>query len=229
MQGVEDRGIDASPSCDEFLAHHSEFVDGRMSAVDERRWRRHAGACASCAHYDEVVRRGGELLAGLESPALSDDFAFRLRHRLLHVKEEERERLLGSGASLAAALLVAGALAAVAWSPVVRELGGRLGARPAVATDAPADSGAVAARLSSPASPDPDWSVDVHRVVPPLLPTSLAEAPTVLWSARSGRDSGPLFVGPQSGYLDRPGMFSPLVISPPAYHLTSSVQSASAR
>lgn len=225
--------MSTDPSCEAFLARHTEYVDGRMVASEARRWSEHQARCHACAEYDRVVREGGELLRSLSTETVSEEFAFGLRHRLQHAREEERERVYGSGASAAAALLVAGVLAAIAWSPLVKELGPRLRAgSSAIAIDAAEDERDVA---DAGEEEVPEGvvggadAIDIHRPVAPLLRRSDSGAPEIVWIEASGRAPTPLFLGAGDGYVDRPGPFSPLVIAPPAFHLTSSVRTASTR
>ncbi len=232
----EDREMSAHPSCEAFLARYTEYADGRMEAREAARWRNHVERCARCARYDRVVRCGGEMLRSLSTETVSEDFEFGLRHRLQHVREEERERSYGSGASAAAALLVAGVLAAIAWSPLLRELGPRLRNGSSVMATEPADGEreadpgeAVPGNGFGDMAGDLESGIDVHRSVRPLLSPSYRGAPEIVWIETPGRAPTPLFLGIGESYVDRPGPFSPLVIAPPAFHLTSSVPTANTR
>lgn len=94
-------------NCREFLNRHSEYVDARVAAAEAALLRSHAEACASCARYDRVVRKGAqlarELLPRIE---VSEDFEPRVRHRLLHVRDEVARRRAGSASLYAAATVV---------------------------------------------------------------------------------------------------------------------------
>lgn len=114
--GNADRTLDVG--CDEFLARHSEYMDGRLPAVLAQRLGSHAAACPSCARYDRVVRRGVALVRELPDMAPSDEFELRLQHRLFHLRDAES--LGGSrAAGAAAALAIAAAIALLAWSPLL--------------------------------------------------------------------------------------------------------------
>ena len=75
-------------NCKDFLARHSEWYDGMLEPSAAERLQAHADACASCAHYDHVVRRGAELARDLLPVVeLSSDFEGRMRHRLFHERD----------------------------------------------------------------------------------------------------------------------------------------------
>lgn len=90
-------------TCSEFLARHSELLDAMIDAGAADRLRSHAAACPSCARYDRVVRRGGELVRDLPQVHVSDDFGPRIRHRLIHARERSARARSGSVPFLAAA------------------------------------------------------------------------------------------------------------------------------
>jgi anti-sigma factor RsiW len=194
------------PSCDEFLTRYSDYVDGRMSAAQEAQWRQHVACCASCARYDRTARRAGELLGQLSTASVADDFEFRLRHRLVHMEEEERERTYASGTSVATAVLIAGMMAAVAWSPVLRRMAGR--ERPGVAVTAPAVTSPVAVEGAG---------ADLHRVTPLLATSPNAASP----ADGPQPDIAPLFTPTDIKPVTSPGLYSPLIIHPPAFRLAT--------
>jgi hypothetical protein len=106
-------------TCQEFLARYSDYLDELVDPLEAARWRRHIEDCAACGRYDRVMRQGLELVRALQPIEPSPDFAARLQHRLFHVRDEGvGERT--SGASAVVALAIAGMLAAVAWSPLLR-------------------------------------------------------------------------------------------------------------
>ncbi|HEX7089375.1 MAG TPA: hypothetical protein VF192_04525 [Longimicrobiales bacterium] len=106
-------------TCQEFLARYSEYLDELVDPLEAARWRRHIEDCVACGRYDRVMRQGLELVRTLPRIEPSPDFAARLQHRLFHVRDEDvGERT--SGASAVVALAIAGMLAAVAWSPLLR-------------------------------------------------------------------------------------------------------------
>ncbi|MBI4545022.1 MAG: hypothetical protein HY703_07505 [Gemmatimonadetes bacterium] len=106
-------------TCDQFLARHSEYLDGLMDPLDGARWREHADDCAACGRYDSVVREGLRLVQSLPAVEASGDFEWRLRHRLLHLEDESWPPPRGSGGNSAVALVVAGVLAVIAWTPLL--------------------------------------------------------------------------------------------------------------
>jgi len=123
--------------CDKFLAEYSEYRDGEVSWAEREEFEAHLDACEACARYDEVVRRGGQVLRTLPALEVSDDFMDRLKHRI-YTEDLERKRAAGRGtpgAVLATAAVAAG-VALFAWTPLMapRE---RLVSLPAVAAEAP--------------------------------------------------------------------------------------------
>jgi len=107
-------------TCQEFLARYSDYLDEMLDPVEAARMHHHLVGCASCARYDRVVRRGLELVRELPVVEPSPDFEPRLQHRLFHVRDERVDER-ASGASAVVALAIAGMLAAIAWSPLLRE------------------------------------------------------------------------------------------------------------
>ncbi len=198
----------AAPACEAFIARHSDFVDGRMTALEEMQWRMHVASCASCSRYDRVVRQGGELLRELSAVSVSADFGERFRERLLRLPEEERERDVGSGGSAATALLVAGVIAAIAWSPLLR-----------TGADRPPPPSEIATTISTSAA---------RRAEAPGVATPLYEVGGPLGGYAVLPDRvRPLFTDAAGSYLDGGDTYSPLVITPPVYRLTSTTRPAS--
>lgn len=107
--------------CDEFLAHHSEYLDGFLTPVAAARLDAHATACGSCARYDRIVRKGIDLVRDLPDAAPSADFEMRLQHRIFHMEDARAFQPRAAGA--AAALGVAAAIALLAWSPMLMSSG----------------------------------------------------------------------------------------------------------
>lgn len=103
-------------TCDEFLARHSDYLDGVLSPVVTARLGAHASVCGSCARYDRIVRKGMDLVRDMPDVAPSEDFELRLQHRIFHM-EDARAFQPRTGA--ATALAVAAAIALLAWSPVM--------------------------------------------------------------------------------------------------------------
>lgn len=107
-------------TCQEFLARYSEYLDERLEPLESALWRAHMNRCPSCARYDRVLRRGLALVRDLPEVEPSSDFGPRLQHRLYHVDDEPEMGHRASGASAVVSLAIAGVLAAIAWSPVIR-------------------------------------------------------------------------------------------------------------
>lgn len=105
-------------TCQEFLARHAEYMDELIPAAERALWEAHISTCSSCARYDRVIRQGTQLLR--ESPRIepSSDFFPRLQHRLYTIEYEMRSSSRGPGAMTS--LAIAGVLALLAWSPLLR-------------------------------------------------------------------------------------------------------------
>jgi anti-sigma factor RsiW len=178
--------------CDTFLARHSDYLDGLLQPLEAARMSAHADACASCARYDRVVRKG--LLLARELPAIepATDFDARLQHRLLHLKDAAAaDAHSWSVGGVAATLGVAAAIALLAWSPMIMDTG-----EPAVrAVAAPASTGAAepayAAVGAVPLIVESSW----YPVTPPDGPAHYAASVMAAF----------------------PGPYSPLVVTPPAH------------
>lgn len=126
--------------CQTFLAQYTDYRDGEMSWAEREEMDAHVDDCPSCAHYDDVVRRGTDVFRGLPELEVSDDFAERLRWRLYQADDElRRERRRASPAQAVGTLAIAAAVAATAWVPLMhpRPAVGRL---PAIAASAPRES-----------------------------------------------------------------------------------------
>lgn len=108
-------------SCDEFLARHSEYLDGLLTPLAAARLSTHATVCGSCARYDRIVRKGIDLVRDLPDVEPSEDFEMRLQHRIFHV--EDARALQPRAAGAATALGVAAAIALLAWSPMLTTSG----------------------------------------------------------------------------------------------------------
>lgn len=173
--------------CDEYLARHSEYLDGLLSPLAAARLSAHAAACGSCARYDRIVRKGIDLVRDLPDVQPSEDFEQRLQHRIFHM--EDAQSLQSRPAGLAAALGVAAAIALLAWSPMIMT-----GARDDVAATAVEESTTVA-------------SIGVQGAVP--LFSQSAWYPITMPAAPSHQPSALLAAFP--------GPYSPLVVTPPAH------------
>jgi hypothetical protein len=104
-------------SCSEWLARHSEYLDGELDAVTADAWRVHLAECSRCGRYDRVLRRGITTLGRQPQLEPAQDFMLLLQQRLV---AEDRRRALRPMSSLAtASLAVAAMLAFAAWLPVM--------------------------------------------------------------------------------------------------------------
>lgn len=196
-------------TCQEFLARYSEYLDELLDPMEAARWHHHLGRCASCARYDRVMRQGLELVRDLPSLEPSPDFEARLQHRLFHVRDE-REDERASGASAVVALAIAGMLAAIAWSPLLRQAPLMIDL-PAVQARAPGAE--LRAAAPAPFSLPATWPE-------PVAATDDAEEAGVLpwWWQPGGTDAGagwPTFDPFHSSYTITPGPYSPLIVDPP--------------
>ncbi|MGH7483041.1 MAG: zf-HC2 domain-containing protein, partial [Longimicrobiales bacterium] len=206
--GGSNRGID----CGVLLDRHTDYVDGRLTPLEQLRIRAHLASCESCARYDRVVRRSGELLGELPRVDVSGAFGDRLRRRLVATGPVPRDASGRTAARVpfaAALLLLAGGLAAAALGPGLGPL-----ASPTDDADR-ARLGVVAAGIG--AADGVASSLDVHRPSPPLFLPSLAHLGTADATA-------PLFVRVSAELSATPGPYSPLVVTPPA--LRSAIASA---
>lgn len=141
-------------SCDEFLVGYSDLRDGLLPIPERVRLEQHLHECASCARYDRVLRNGTAEVQRLPEIEPSDDFLFRLQHRILHVEEETRgPGRHGSGVTPALVAMVAALLGVAAWLPAARRTPQPYRLAPAVAVSPPAPVQPVA---------------DVFEPLPPL-------------------------------------------------------------
>lgn len=124
-------------TCEQFLARYSEFVDNRMALPDAARMRRHARECESCAGYHRVVSEGRDLLDDLERVEPSPDFRERLEHRLAGTRAAAIPAARRAAPGALATLSIAALIAAIAWSPLLRDEA-PLVELPAMAARAPA-------------------------------------------------------------------------------------------
>lgn len=189
-------GVDVNPgkagrsqdvACDEFLAGHSEYLDGLLSPVAAARLSAHAAACDSCARYDRIVRKGIDLVRELPDPEPSDDFEMRLQHRIFHMQDSSALRPRTAGA--ATALGFAAMIGLVAWSPLLFVAGdGQTAVAPALELEA-------------------DVAYDTFEPMPLL--SQNAWYPMTMPAAPSHQPSAML--------ASFPGPYSPLVVTPPAH------------
>ncbi len=187
-------------SCEEFLAQHSDLLDGELDEARAVEMLLHMGGCERCARYDRVLRRGLTLLREAEPIQPKADPYVALQEHL--ARSQERAARRGPAmASLAAAAL----LGVFAWSALERMDTG--------ITTGPANQ---AVQQVSPESlgfwVNPVLS-GVDRIGPALpAPARWPHAITVGESAPAGII--PVIVQPP--LLDR-GPYTPLVLQPPDY------------
>jgi anti-sigma factor RsiW len=174
-------------ACGEFLARHSDYLDGLLSPVASAQLSAHAVACASCARYERIVRKGIDLVRDLPDAETSDDFEMRLQHRIFHLEDARTLHPRASGAT--AALGVAAAIALLAWSPLLV---------------GPADREVA---VSPAFEQTPDMARDEYRAVP--LFSQSAWYPMTMPAAPTHQPSALLAAFP--------GPYSPLVVTPPAH------------
>ena len=107
------------PACRRFLDGYSDYRDGRLKPEARSRVIGHLEACAPCARYDRVIRKGVQVLRAQQpETAARPTRVAAVRHRAL--AEERRPQALGaagSGMTLAASLIVTVLLTAAAWLP----------------------------------------------------------------------------------------------------------------
>lgn len=76
-------GTEAIMDCTEFLHRYSDYDDSLLTRTEEARFRAHLAACAACARYDRVLRKGRMLARQVAAPAPAPDFIPRLEDRLI--------------------------------------------------------------------------------------------------------------------------------------------------
>lgn len=106
--------------CSRFLQGYSDYRDGLLDARETARFRSHLELCPSCARYDRVLNGGVKVLERQGAIEPSDDFALRLRYRLLEMERASARESGGSGTGRTVAVGVALALAVAAWAPTLR-------------------------------------------------------------------------------------------------------------
>lgn len=200
----ETRRIGAT-DCGEFMARHSDYMDGLLPTLAVARLQAHVEACRACARYDRVVRKGIDLVRDLPVIEPTSDFEQRLQHRLYHLEDAS---LLAQGrpaTGAAATLVVAALIAMLAWSPVLLRDG-----QPATI--------AGEATLIHPDGDDRVSDVDAGHG-----PAAASAAPAFLdpttWYPLPASE-------PHATRLAAfPGPYSPLVVSPPVHRSVRTVSS----
>ena len=209
-------------NCKDFLARHSDYLDGLLDAAAADQLRVHADGCASCARYDTVVRRGTDLARELlPTIELSSDFDARMRHRLFHERETlSRRRSYARGgvyATAASVVLVAAtaALFAVAdqRTPIV-EAQVVLAAAPPAFSSLAANSFVVESAPSLPPSAD-----ERSDAVAPIEADAKGHDPHVAspegWPVYSRRAAAVAFPASHTTLVVRPADFRPIVSRTP--------------
>jgi anti-sigma factor RsiW len=190
--------------CNEFLSRYSDYDDSLLPKAETARFRAHMEACASCARYDRVLRKGRMLARQARGIEPSEDFAGQLHFRLW--REARRDRDRARRASRLAAGLAAVTVLAVSAAGV-----GLLDGAAAAGSDRPA---AVAG-----SGPWGDGARAGERIpaarglAPPRVRPSAAGLPVDgLADASDPRPWG-------ARRVDRriASSYSPLVTGPPAY------------
>ncbi|MGD2217985.1 MAG: hypothetical protein PVJ64_14605 [Gemmatimonadales bacterium] len=92
--------------CEEFLTDYSDFLDRQFEEHSIVSYCDHLLNCSDCAEYDRVMRRGLELLRGLEPPETRPGLVPRVTERVFGSGPG-----LGWGAERGRAALVAGVAA----------------------------------------------------------------------------------------------------------------------
>ncbi|HEX6939737.1 MAG TPA: zf-HC2 domain-containing protein [Longimicrobiales bacterium] len=233
--------MDRSPlTCQEFLARHSDYLDGELDVRESVRMEAHRASCPKCARYDRTVRHGVRLLRALPEVEPSQDFLPRLQHRIYTLEEESRSGKRATGVGALASLAVAGTIALLAWSPVLRlGLGaggagaaagrgpvaeaptapGGPGGRPSPARPEPSPRGGVAVQLAAEAE-------DLPRIDPRSVPWgtgSIFDVPDAgaesWWWVGAAAGSGTPVARRPLRMVDfrAPGPYSPLIVEAPTF------------
>ena len=200
---VTPRNADRSgtDSCREFLARHSDYLDGLLPADQAASLQLHMHACRVCARYDRIVRQGAELVRELPDVAPSPDFEQRLQHRIYHIDDGAVLGDVRPTTGAVASLAVAGIIALLAWSPLM--------------VPGDSDDGAVASTERRP--PMVEAFTEVLSHVPALPePGQLPAGAGDLWQPDAAVP--PLSSGEIARILAAfPGPYSPLIVTPPVH------------
>jgi hypothetical protein len=106
-------------TCQEFLDGFSSYLDGELESQEVLHWEQHMEQCATCARYDDVMRRGLTLVRELPEIQPSPDFQLRLNRKLWELEMEGGPDQRGPGLGTAISLAIAASLALIAWSPLL--------------------------------------------------------------------------------------------------------------
>jgi anti-sigma factor RsiW len=189
-------------NCTEFLHRYSDYDDSLLDVTELESFRAHLTACASCARYDRVLRKGRMLARQHAQATPGEDFIPRLQDRLWQHRIERRRRLAqsvpgGAAAALAAVTVVLSSLGVVALMDAAGESPGSPGAAATAGANVPE----AAVRVADPGSGG--WG-----------PVPVVEAPAPRdWGARRVDQRVPV-------------AYSPLVTGPPAYRVQHAFQAS---
>lgn len=96
--------------CATFIESYSEYRDGCLAELEERRLREHVESCARCARYDRVISGGVGVLRSIPAPEIGEDFLPRLQYRLFALEDRRRRmRAYARRAAVAGVFVFAGA------------------------------------------------------------------------------------------------------------------------
>jgi anti-sigma factor RsiW len=158
--------------CIDFLARYSDYDDSLLSAAELERFRAHLLACASCARYDRVLRKG-RMLARQRAPVQGGEaFAPRLQRRLWQERTTRRRPTVPGPGGVATALASVTVVLTALWSVTLLDprldAGMMAEAEPPAAAPAPAPPAVYTAgwgMLPAPERPPQrEWAA--HRVDP---------------------------------------------------------------
>jgi len=99
--------------CQEFRLAHLDFCDGTLPEAVEEAARSHLDACASCAHFDCLVRRGSLIVRNLPPVALRSGAHARVMARVSAAaaqRQRGRETILTLAATAASITIIAAVL-----------------------------------------------------------------------------------------------------------------------
>ena len=110
---------DSAAGCRAFLDRYSDYRDDRLDDEGRSLFIEHMATCGHCRRYDQVIRKGINVLRKSSQTPPRRRLSVAEVRRLATTFERESLALgtAGSGVTLAAAALVALIMAAVAWSP----------------------------------------------------------------------------------------------------------------
>lgn len=196
-------------NCNDFLLGYSDYDDSLLDDTELESFRAHLTACASCARYDRVLRKGRMLARQHARVTPGEDFIPRLQDRLWQHRVDRRRRLAtsvpgGAAAALAAVTVILSTLGVVA---LMDETAAASGSRGVATADLGAGAGAGAE-----ASEAAVW--EAGRESRGWGPVPVVEEPTPRdWGARRVDQRVPV-------------AYSPLVTGPPTYRVQHAFQAS---